>query len=116
MARTDERDDLDSGPEIDNDAVEDTTDGPEQEAISEGPSDGDEPSDVVAPPSSRFAAGDGDFDTVRLYLNEIGGSRLLTVEEEVRFARLAHQGDDAARQRMIIGNLRLWWSRSRIAI
>jgi len=55
----------------------------------------------------RFAAGDGDFDATRIYLNEIGGSKLLTAEEEVRFARLAQGGDNVARQRMIVSNLRL---------
>jgi len=107
MARTDEQDDPDAGLEIDSDVVEDTTDGPAPEAVGEGTSDGDESADAVAPSSGRFAAGDGDFDTVRLYLTEIGGSRLLTAEEEVRFTRLAHSGDDAARQRMIVSNLRL---------
>ena len=46
-------------------------------------------------------------DPTRLYLNEIGASPLLTAEEEVKFARLAQQGDEAARKRMIESNLRL---------
>jgi len=46
-------------------------------------------------------------DPTRLYLNEIGASPLLTAEEEIRFARLAQRGDDAARRRMIESNLRL---------
>ena len=66
----------------------------------------DEPSEA-APLSGRYAADEGDFDATRLYLNEIGGSKLLTAEEEIRFARLAQQGDNAARQRMIVSNLRL---------
>lgn len=57
--------------------------------------------------TERLLAGDGDFDATRLYLNEIGESRLLTAEEEVCFARLAQQGDNASRQRMIVSNLRL---------
>ena len=46
-------------------------------------------------------------DPTRLYLNEIGASPLLTAEEEVKFARLAQRGDEAARKRMIESNLRL---------
>jgi len=47
------------------------------------------------------------MDATRLYLSEIGISKLLTAEEEVYFARLAQKGDIAARQRMIESNLRL---------
>lgn len=47
------------------------------------------------------------MDATRLYLSEIGGSKLLTAEEEVTLARLAQKGDVAARQRMIESNLRL---------
>lgn len=46
-------------------------------------------------------------DNTQLYLREIGYSPLLTAEEEVYLARLALQGDSAARQRMIESNLRL---------
>jgi RNA polymerase nonessential primary-like sigma factor len=46
-------------------------------------------------------------DATRLYLSEIGGSDLLTAEEEVKFARLAQKGDMPSRQRMIESNLRL---------
>jgi len=46
-------------------------------------------------------------DPTRLYLSEIGISPLLTAEEEKHFARLALQGDESARQRMIESNLRL---------
>jgi RNA polymerase nonessential primary-like sigma factor len=51
--------------------------------------------------------GDAQMDATRLYLNEIGISKLLTAEEEVHYARLAQKGDQAARQRMIESNLRL---------
>jgi len=50
---------------------------------------------------------DAQMDATRLYLNEIGISKLLTAEEEVFFSRLAQKGDHAARQRMIESNLRL---------
>ena len=48
-----------------------------------------------------------ELDATRIYLSEIGYSPLLTAEEEVKFARLAQQGDEAARKRMIESNLRL---------
>jgi RNA polymerase nonessential primary-like sigma factor len=50
---------------------------------------------------------DGQLDATRLYLSEIGYSPLLSAEEEVYYARLAQKGDEAARQRMIVSNLRL---------
>jgi RNA polymerase nonessential primary-like sigma factor len=52
-------------------------------------------------------ASEADFDATRIYLNEIGESKLLTAEEEIQLARLAQAGDNAARQRMIVCNLRL---------
>ncbi|EGV18279.1 RNA polymerase sigma factor RpoS [Thiocapsa marina] len=68
-----------------------------------------EPSEPVAiePSPERFSSGEGDFDATRLYLNEIGESKLLTAEEEITLARAAQSGDNAARQRMIVCNLRL---------
>lgn len=47
------------------------------------------------------------LDATQLYLGEIGFSPLLTAQEEVYFARLALKGDEAARKRMIVSNLRL---------
>ena len=55
----------------------------------------------------RYTAGECDVDATRLYLNEIGASKLLTAEEEVCLSRLAQGGDNAARHRMIVSNLRL---------
>ncbi|MET0026799.1 MAG: RNA polymerase sigma factor RpoS [Candidatus Thiodiazotropha sp.] len=57
--------------------------------------------------SRTLEAGDAQMDATRLYLNEIGISKLLTAEEEVYYARLAQKGEKAARQRMIESNLRL---------
>ena len=60
---------------------------------------------------SKKNGGDDRFhktlDATQLYLNEIGFSPLLTAEEEVKFARMAIQGDEAGRKRMIESNLRL---------
>jgi RNA polymerase nonessential primary-like sigma factor len=73
-----------------------------------GDDDGaDEDAAVAGKLPRRFAAGDADFDATRLYLNEIGESKLLSAEEEVLYARLAQQGDEHARGRMIVSNLRL---------
>ena len=60
--------------------------------------------------NKTFEAGeipDSQLDATRLYLNEIGASKLLTAEEEVHYARLAQKGDAAARRKMIVCNLRL---------
>lgn len=47
------------------------------------------------------------YDATRLYLNEVGASKLLTADEEVMIARRIRHGDDTARSRMIESNLRL---------
>jgi RNA polymerase nonessential primary-like sigma factor len=46
-------------------------------------------------------------DATSLYLSDIGVSKLLTADEEKRYARLSRQGNEAARQCMIESNLRL---------
>lgn len=60
---------------------------------------------------SRYVRGSGfsstSLDATQLYLNEIGFSPLLSAEEEVYFSRLARQGSEPARKRMIESNLRL---------
>lgn len=47
------------------------------------------------------------LDATQLYLGEIGYAPLLTAAEEVHFARRALKGDESARKRMIVSNLRL---------
>jgi len=62
------------------------------------------------PAKKAYEAGevpDSQLDATRLYLNEIGASKLLTAEEEVYYARKAQKGDAAARRKMIECNLRL---------
>ncbi len=49
----------------------------------------------------------GPLDPVTLYFRDIGKHPLLSREEEVHYARLARDGDLAARDRMIRSNLRL---------
>src|SRR6056300_906925 len=48
-----------------------------------------------------------ELDATSLYLIEIGASPLLTAEEEVKYSRLAQKGDESARRKMIVCNLRL---------
>ncbi|MCP4406939.1 MAG: RNA polymerase sigma factor RpoS [Gammaproteobacteria bacterium] len=48
-----------------------------------------------------------ELDATRLYLREIEFSSLLTREEEVHFSRLAQQGVEFGRKKMIESNLRL---------
>jgi RNA polymerase nonessential primary-like sigma factor len=67
----------------------------------------DDTVEALEPQPPRHAVRDADLDPTRLYLNEIGESKLLTADEEVHFARLAQQGDEQARSRMIVCNLRL---------
>lgn len=55
----------------------------------------------------RNSLSQGDMDATRLYLNEIGFATLLTAEEEVKFSRMAQQGIEEGRKRMIECNLRL---------
>ena len=57
-------------------------------------------------PESRASA-DESPDATQLYLKEIGYAPLLSADEEKSFGRLAREGDEAARKRMIESNLRL---------
>ncbi|MDQ7090932.1 MAG: RNA polymerase sigma factor RpoS [Methylococcales bacterium] len=47
------------------------------------------------------------FDATRIYLNELGKSKLLTAEEEKFYGKRAIKGDQEARKVMIESNLRL---------
>jgi RNA polymerase primary sigma factor len=60
-----------------------------------------EPVDLSLPP------GVDTNDPVRMYLKEIGRTRLLTMAEEVDLAQRIEKGDDEARQRLTEANLRL---------
>lgn len=50
---------------------------------------------------------DSSMDATRIYLNELGSSKLLTADQEKYYGRLALKGDEAARKTMIESNLRL---------
>lgn len=58
-------------------------------------------------PDTRTAQYQKTLDATQLYLSEIGFSPLLSADEEKHYARLAQQGDEAGRRRMIESNLRL---------
>ena len=49
----------------------------------------------------------GERSNLQLYLQEIGKTPLLTIEDEVRLAKRIRRGDKAARDHMISANLRL---------
>jgi RNA polymerase primary sigma factor len=58
-----------------------------------------------APSSREYAP--ADRSNLQLYLQEIGKTPLLTIDEEVKLARRIRKGDKAARDHMISANLRL---------
>jgi len=58
-----------------------------------------------SPPAERPSP--SDRSNLQLYLQEIGKTPLLTVEEEVQLANRIQKGDKAARDHMISANLRL---------
>ncbi|OGN27108.1 MAG: RNA polymerase sigma factor RpoD [Candidatus Yanofskybacteria bacterium RIFCSPLOWO2_01_FULL_49_17] len=51
--------------------------------------------------------GDSSADSVQMYLKEIGQHPLLSSEEEVELAKRIERGDEAAKHRLIVSNLRL---------
>jgi len=101
----DDEDDTDDGVEVEGDGDIDA--GIDVEDASAKPAPAPAASDDG---DRKYVAGDvpdSQLDATRLYLNEIGFSKLLTAEEEVYYSRLAQKGDAAARRRMIECNLRL---------
>jgi len=57
-----------------------------------------------APPAA--VRGEGEHSAVRIYFREIGQFARITPEEEIRLAKRIQSGDAAARQEMILANLR----------
>ena len=69
------------------------------------PERSDEPEDEESEPQLR--------DPLKLYVRQIGDGRLLTRDEERELARRKDAGDEAAKRRLIEGNLRLVMSITR---
>ncbi len=74
----------------------------------------DDSSEEEQPEEPRFLSIDTDddansqfIDATRVYLNELGKSRLLTADEEKIYGKRALQGEEEARRIMIESNLRL---------
>ena len=58
-------------------------------------------------PGAREPSLQSDRDSLKIYLNEIGKTPLLKIEEELKLAARIRKGYESARQHMISANLRL---------
>ena len=63
--------------------------------------------DVDEEEITSIRAREDHFDATRVYLNELGRSKLLTADQEKFYGAKALKGDQAARRVMIESNLRL---------
>jgi len=70
-------------------------------------SDDEEASSLTESTSVTAVASSVDVDATQMYLREIEFSPLLTPDEEVLYGRLARDGDEFGRKKMITCNLRL---------
>ena len=75
-------------------------------ALAEAPMDAP-PSFLEKPDTASRDAVPADRSNLQLYLQEIGKTALLTIEEEIQLAKRIRKGDKAARDHMIQANLRL---------
>lgn len=63
--------------------------------------------DKAEDPAPDMHVDEKSLDSMQLYFNEIGFHPLLTAEEEVFYSRMAQNGEELGRQKMIESNLRL---------
>ncbi len=68
---------------------------------------GDDPSIEVIAKKNAFKRNDGGYDSIQMYLREIGQYALLTAHEERVLAKRILEGDDEARNLLARANLRL---------
>ncbi|MCB9812671.1 sigma-70 family RNA polymerase sigma factor [Candidatus Nomurabacteria bacterium] len=68
---------------------------------------GDDPSADVIAQKNAFKRGDGGYDSIQMYLREIGQYPLLNAHEERVLAKRIVEGDDEARNLLARANLRL---------
>ena len=61
----------------------------------------------VAKTEKELDLGNLKFDSVQMYLREIGRTAFLTADEEKEYARRIENGDEEARQKLLQANLRL---------
>ena len=75
--------------------------------VDTGKAFGEEYNKEVEEKKKLLADVDSSSDSVQMYLREIGNYPLITGEEEADLAKKIEKGDEAARQKMMLSNLRL---------
>lgn len=75
--------------------------------VDTGKAFGEEYNKEVEEKKKLMADVDASSDSVQMYLREIGNYPLITGEEEAELAKRIEKGDEAARQKLMLSNLRL---------